>query len=201
MKARSAHRPYRFTILQPALWSPVIWFTVSLRVIGALFIFFQPLIGIIISYFLDWFDSYLLIQRAGISRAQYHMLDKNLDEFWSVIMLIVGWHTPFVGLLAGLFVYRLIGHLVYLATNDTRIFLLFPNVFDFVFLWFVALRPWVSVASAMYFWQVIIVLTGLKVIQEIVLHWIWPARLRYMKKHWHGYSPFLRSLGWRRLGI
>lgn len=168
--------------------------TVLLRLTAAGLIFFYPLLGMLSSFFLDWFDSYLLIQKAGISRKQYHMIDKNIDQVWSIVMLIVGFMTPYSLVLAGLFLFRLLGHIFYLNTRDTRVFLFFPNVFEFAFFWFVA-------CSQPYSHQALILLTLLKLVQEVSLHWIWPARLRSMKKHWHGYSPWLRALGWRRLGI
>ena len=194
-------RNTRFTILRPATWTFFIWFTVILRLIAAGTILFQPLYGMLASFFMDWFDAYLLIQRAGISREAYHTLDKNLDEVWALVMLAVGLATPYRIILTILFLFRLIGHGIYLMTNDTRVFLFFPNVFEFAFFWFVALAPWVGTYSVSRFMETLLILTVLKVIQELSLHWIWPARLRYMKKHWHGYSPFLRFFGWHRLGL
>lgn len=200
-KHQGSFRHTERNILDPGTWTPIVWTTVLLRLAAAMFIFFQPLVGMLASFFMDWFDAYLLIQRAGISRKQYHVLDKNLDQVWSVVMLIAGWNTPYRMVLAVLFVYRLLGHAVFLVSHDTRIFLFFPNVFEFAFFWFVALLPWVGTFSVHNSWLILILLTMLKMVQEVTLHYIWPARLRYMKKHWNGYSPVLRALGWRRLGI
>ncbi len=200
-KKSNARYAHRFKILDPSTWNPIIWLTVLLRLGAALSILFLPFAGMVASFFMDWFDAYLLIQRAGISREQYHTLDKNLDQVWSVVMLVAGFTTPYRTLLVVLFVYRLVGHAVYVWRDDTRVFLFFPNVFEFAFFWFVALAPWLASFSAHNLWDVLAVLTGMKLVQEVSLHYIWPARLRSMKQHWHGYSPVLRALGWRRLGI
>lgn len=189
------------SILDPGVWTPYIWLTVVLRLGAAAYIFFQPLAGMLASFFMDWFDSYLLIQRAGISRAKYHELDKNLDQVWSVVMLIAGWNTPYRMVLVVLYLYRLLGHAAFLLSHDIHVFLFFPNVFEFAFFWFVALVPWIGTFSVHNSWLILILLTMLKLVQEVSLHYIWPARLRYMKKHWNGYSPALRVLGWKRLGI
>lgn len=200
MNHQSIHaQANRFAVLLPRQWSMITWVTVALRFAAALGIFIHPLAGMLASFFMDWFDSYLLIQWAGFSREEYHALDKNLDQVWSIVMLVAGFATPYWLLLSILYLYRLLGHVVYLKTCDTRIFLLFPNVFEFAFLWFVAFAPWSTAHFDM--WHSLIVLTALKLIQEVILHWIWPARLAVMKRRWRGYSPVLRALGWRRLGI
>lgn len=175
--------------------------TIVLRLLAATAIVISPIIGMIASLFLDWFDSYLLIQRAGITRKQYHTIDKNIDQIWSLVMLGVGIFSPYKTLLVRLFVFRLIGHGIYSVTHNTRVFLFFPNVFEFVFLWFVALSPWLSRFNNRYFWLVFSALFVLKVAQEYVLHWFWPAYLLRMKKKHVTYTPLLRFLGWKRLGI
>lgn len=175
--------------------------TVVLRLLAAAAIVISPIIGMIASLFLDWFDSYLLIQKAGITRKQYHVIDKNIDQIWSLVMLGVGVFSPYKTLLVRLFVFRLIGHGIYSATHNTRVFLFFPNVFEFVFLWFVALSPWLSRFNNRYFWPMFGLLCVLKMVQEYALHWFWPGYLQRMKKKKVAYSPLLRRLGWRHLGI
>lgn len=191
----------RFAILDPSGWTPIVWITVLLRIAAMSLIPFDPLGGMLASFFMDWFDAYLLIQRARISRAEYHTLDKNLDQLWSVVMLAVGWGTPYRWVLAGLYLYRLVGHAVYLAVHDTRVFLFFPNVFEFAFFWFVALAPWLGPYNISHFRTVTVVLTVVKLLQEAGLHWFWPAALARMKKRRRGYPRLLKTLGWRNLGI
>lgn len=77
--------------------------------------------------------------------------------------------------------------------------ILFPNVFEFAFLWFVALAPWGSLQVE--FRAAIIFHTALKMIQEFFLHIVWPAKLLRMKRNFRGYHPALRLPGWKRLGV
>lgn len=199
MKHRSARRTSHLSILHPHRWSVITWVTVIIRIAAALYIIIHPLAGMLLCFFLDWFDAYLLIQHAKLSREEYHALDKNIDQLWSVIMLLVGFSTPFRWVFLFLFMYRLFGHVLYLHLNDTRVFLFFPNVFEFAFLWFVALAPWGTLAVD---YRIALVFhTVLKLIQEVALHHIWPKKLLSMKYNRRVYHPWLRALGWNRLGI
>jgi len=199
MKKHTARMQTRFAVLRPYGWNTITRITVALRLTAALYIFWNPLWGMLASFFMDWFDSYLLIQRNGFSRNDYEMLDKQLDQVWSVVMLLAGLGTPYGMLLLVLFAFRLLGHAVYLAVKDTRIFLFFPNVFEFAFLWFVALVPLGSTKVAMY--TVLVWLVVGKLIQEAILHWIWPAWLSDMKRKRRPYPSVFRALGWNRLGV
>jgi len=199
MKRRTVRHHNRFAVLRPCFWNTVTRATVALRLTAAVYILWNPLWGMLASFFMDWFDSYLLIQRAGISRKAYHVLDKNIDQFWSAVMLLYGFTTPYWGLLSVLYIFRLAGHAVYIATGNTKVFLLFPNVFEFAFFWFVALAPWSTLAVD--YVSALMLLVLVKLVQEYALHWAWPVQLDRMKHNFRGYHPALRVLGWRRLGI
>jgi hypothetical protein len=86
----------------------------------------------IILQVLDGFD-YVFI-RAGklMNKKKYQLVDKSLDLYYLFFMAIVAYQWQHIFLLI-LFAWRLIGFVVVAFTRNRKFFLLFPNVFEWVF--------------------------------------------------------------------
>lgn len=98
------------------------------------------------------------------------------------------WFFPY---LLVFFVYRLAGYLIVLSTRQFKYFILFPNFFDFLYLWFFLDFFYASFSSSPAF--SLTILFALKICQEIWIYLIWPNHLRH-----HGYPRALAILGQKR---
>lgn len=178
---------------------PVVCAVVGFRLAGIMLILWYPFAGMLVSFVFDWLDAQVLIHMAGYNREDYHALDKSIDQVWSLVMLFVGLGTPYGGLLILLFCWRAIGFLVHLSTGNTRVYIWFPNVFEFVFFWLVAFVPMLgSQYQSIPLYEVVIVSLILKEIQEYVVHIWWHDRIIQYRKN--GYPTIFRRIGYRRVG-
>ncbi len=145
-----------------------------LRIGTAPLIFWFPLPAILLSFFLDGIDGEFASRKA-LTLAEYEYYDKALDLWWYTnAVLFSSFYfsdSPFIKyFLLLLFVYRLIGEVIFFKLNTRRILFWFPNFFEFFFVYFFIARylpilweqPWVSVIS--------ISLVGGKLFQEWWLH-------------------------------
>lgn len=147
----------------------------AVRVAGSLPVLRWPLAGGILALVVDQSDLFMmnLIDLGGVSG--YQRFDKYLDQVYMLAFLAVAvrWEAvPRIVSLA-LYVYRLAGFLTFEATGSRDILLLFPNVFEFWFLFVAGLkhfqvefayRPGQLAACAA-------VLVPLKLFQEYALHY------------------------------
>lgn len=142
---------------------PVVWVVTIARLLIALYIFINPLWGVIWSMVADWVDSQILIHGIGIRRAEYQLWDKNVDWFAYVVELSVattyGLYLPFFLLLF----WRFLGQFMFLKTHKRWTFILFPNYFEAAFVWLVTLYP---------DWTWLVVFLVVKQLHEISLHWL-----------------------------
>lgn len=108
------------------------YFVISLRIVVPLFMWVNPFVVAIIAELLDAPD-YVLIMNAKLgNHEKYQKIDKALDFYYLSILFIFSiiWGNV---LLIGLFIFRLIGFLIFAVTQKRVIFVLFPNVFEWVF--------------------------------------------------------------------
>lgn len=157
---------------------PVVWAVTIARLLIALYIFINPLWGVIWSIVADIADSLVLLHGIGITRPQYHLWDKNVDWFAYVVELSVaasyGLYLPFFLLLF----WRFLGQFMFMHTHKKWMFVLFPNYFEMVFLWLVIFYPNGGLVS----WPTGPILTWLivfiigKQIHEFLLHLFTPNK-------------------------
>ena len=117
------------------------YFIVLLRILAAPLIFVWPLISVILSFFLDVIDIEFA-SRGGLTLDKYERWDKSLDLWWYFNAMIYGWFylSYYKYLLLALFIFRLIGDIIFFFKNNRKIFIIFPNFFEnFFFLFFFAL--------------------------------------------------------------
>jgi hypothetical protein len=160
------------------------------RVVGALLILLDPFAGFLLTCFLDYIDAQILIRFCGINRNKYHLWDKNIDWFTYVVMLTYGSNFGFFLPLFLLLFLRFFGQFMFLKKQSVRYFIFFPNLFEAVFFWFVLFHPLNGSYQlpGEYKWSALVFLTAGKLLQEILLHHVWPSYL----------LPVLRNLLARR---
>lgn len=133
------------------------------RLLIALYIFVNPLWGVIASMVADWVDSQILLHGIRMTRPQYQLWDKNVDWAAYVVELSVaasyGLYLPFFLLLF----WRFVGQFMFLSTHKRWVFVFFPNYFEIAFLWLVLFFPDRPVG-----W--LIVFLVLKQVHEVWLH-------------------------------
>lgn len=148
------------------------------RVAGSLPVLRWAFAGAIIAILVDFSDLFMknLIALGGLGgSAGYQSFDKWLDLVYMVTFLIVAlrWRGVARNLAVGLFAFRMIGFAIFEVVQWRGILLIFPNVFEFWFV-FVAGRNLFSpnyelTARRTVLW--FIALLALKEGQEYVLHW------------------------------
>jgi hypothetical protein len=87
------------------------------------------------NFILDALDGDLLVP-LGLVKPAYEVVDKAADWVTYVFMVAAAWRGrwPIRRWLAALFVLRSVGQLLFFATGDERVFLLFPNFLEPIFL-------------------------------------------------------------------
>jgi hypothetical protein len=168
-----------------------VWLVIFTRILFALYILINPLWGFIWTTVFDHFDSYILKHKEGMSWWEYHMLDKYLDWVSYITMLIAGFQYGVIYILVALLAFRLVGQLMFMRTRKTIYFLLFPNLYEMAFLWFVLVQKVLfydggGLSQSVWLFILFIV----KETQEAWLHFIWP---NYLKKN--GYPKIMQKIG------
>lgn len=110
------------------------FFIFILRLLVPLLVFNYPFFVILIILTLDGFDAEFAAK--VVSYPHYQLFDKLLDFWWYLILLFFSsfFLKEFFLLLFALFVYRLIGEIIFVLKRENKIFLFFPNFFENVFL-------------------------------------------------------------------
>lgn len=162
-------------------------FVILLRLIIPLLIFRHPLLGGVVSVLIDAVDANI-VRLMGGTFPDYQQLDKCLDTYYLFFELVVslGWdHRLAKQTSVILFLYRAVGVVLFEITN-TRVFLfLFPNLFEYFFLFFLLLKRRYFDSNKVNSWpRVVLILALLYILkfpQEYLLHykqvspWSWFA--------------------------
>jgi hypothetical protein len=154
--------------------TPEIVLFAAFRVATSLPVLRWPLAGGLLAIAGDLADLLLrdVVDLGGVG--DYQLLDKALDQVYLALFLVVAlrWEGVERRVAVALYMYRLAGSILFLATDDRTILFLFPNVFEFWFIFVAAIhhlpRPlrWTPARVA----AVLGVLTALKLVQEWALH-------------------------------
>lgn len=113
----------------------ILFYTVViLRLISAPIIFIWPLQAIILSFFLDVIDIEFASYKV-LTLPEYERYDKALDSWWYINIMAYSWFylTNYKYLLLALFIFRIIGEIIFFVKNNRRVFFLFPNFFESIF--------------------------------------------------------------------
>lgn len=145
----------------------------AVRIAGSLPVLRWPLIGGLLAILIDLSDLLLmdLLDLGGVP--DYQSLDKWLDQLYLALFLVVAlrWTTPARTISIALYTYRLVGFILFELTGERALLLLFPNVFEFWFI-FVAIVGDDRIAgwSRGQLGATLAILTLLKEFQEWALH-------------------------------
>ena len=145
------------------------WKTLSLlisffRLIVPIFIFFRPFPVFLTFTFLDLID-YGPFKATKMGEKEYQRIDKSLDLYSQLFIMLFGLGTGYSLVFLFLFLYRLVGTIGFLVTNKHLFLLIFPNLIEAIFLAYV-----ISLYFTFNFPQALGVLVVLKMIQEVFLH-------------------------------
>jgi hypothetical protein len=145
----------------------------TIRIAGSLPVLRWPLLGGLLAILIDLSDLLLMgvLDLGGVP--DYQSLDKWLDQVYLALFLVVAlrWTNPARTISIALYVYRLIGFVLFELTGQRALLLVFPNVFEFWFI-FVAFVGDERIArwSRVQLGAALVVLTVFKEIQEWALH-------------------------------
>jgi hypothetical protein len=145
------------------------------RIAGSLPVLRWAFVGGIIAVLVDFSDLFMmnLLDLGGLKN--YQVFDKWVDQVYMLTFLLVAlrWEGPARTIAIWLYLYRLLGFVVFEVADARSLLLLFPNVFEFWFLFVASLPHWrpgfaytrrnVAVAGG--------ILLVLKMFQEYVLHY------------------------------
>lgn len=142
-----------------------------LRLALPLWIFINPIQGVIIGVITDGIDYYLLVRHAKLSNSKYQYQDKIFDYYWYVLIIIYAYlHISdylILKMLICTFIFRTIGHIIYLQKHDERIFLYFPNIFEPIF-WIWTFNP--SYLNSFTLLPTLIIILFIKISIEYYVH-------------------------------
>ena len=146
------------------------------RLIVPLFILRWPLGGLIASAIADTLDVVIIAAiRSGMFE-DYTSMDKLLDTYMLAFALLVSlrWENPIAKFASiALFGYRVVGVAILQLSDARWVLFLFPSVFDFFFLYHLVTTRWfpaLEVNGYRKLAYVLLILTGMKLVQEFILH-------------------------------
>jgi hypothetical protein len=153
--------------------TPEILVIAAIRIAGSLPVLRWPLAGGILAVLVDLSDLLLrdVLDLGGVG--DYQALDKWLDQVYLATFLIValrwaGWPRRIA---VALYLYRLVGFVVFELSGERALLLLFPNVFELWFLLVAAVgADRVAGWSATRYAAVLVALTAAKEVQEWAIH-------------------------------
>jgi hypothetical protein len=145
----------------------------AVRIAGSLPVLRWPLAGGLLAILVDLSDLLLrdLLDLGGVP--DYQGLDKWLDQVYlgCFVLVALRWSGPARSVAVALYVFRLVGFAAFELSHERALLLLFPNVFEF---WFIAVAALgatrVATWSRPHLVLALVVLTGLKEVQEWALH-------------------------------
>lgn len=146
----------------------------AVRVLGSLPVLRWAFAGAIIAILVDLSDLFLFNLLGGLPN-YYQRFDKYVDQVYLALFLVVAlrWRGLARDIAVALFAFRLVGFLAFEATDSRAILLVFPNVFEFWFLYVAAILHWRPrhVVTAREAAIALVPLTAAKLFHEYVLHW------------------------------
>lgn len=146
------------------------------RVLGSLFVLRWALVGGLIAILVDLSDLFMknLLSLGGVRN--YQAFDKVLDQVYLAAFLAVAvwrWRGLERRVAVGLYLFRLVGFVAYELSGGARpVLFLFPNVFEF---WFIYVAAMVHIRPRFRYTHrnvvlALIPLTVLKLFHEYALH-------------------------------
>ncbi len=147
---------------------------IFLRLISPLVLVRFSLLGALLMIPIDYFDMNLLGVLGYHDLAIYQELDKTLDLYYLCFECYIAffWQNKLARKIAlSLFLYRLVGFILFSITQYQFLLVIFPNVFEWFYISYLAYKKiFQNSLSARAILYVVIFLTILKLIHEYLLH-------------------------------
>lgn len=169
---KSAGCPYK--INEVKVFRFLAYLNVIYRILVPFLIFSYPILSTFLSIITDTIDGDIF-QRARVKQKTYQLVDKTLDVYWYIFIIIFSFHGEFGHVLFLLFIFRLVGNLLYYILKDRHIFIFFPNIFEpFFCVYVLSLRiSWLHVLlEGENLFITMLIITVLKIINEVIIHGI-----------------------------
>lgn len=147
---------------------------VIVRLITGPAIFVSPWLASIVNFGFDWADGEIF-KRAGWSHARYGLIDKILDYYWYIFVLIFIFvrDIPSSSIFLFLYYFRSFGQALFFVTKKKRFFFFFPNIFEILFFFYLISTAFPVLSPFMLFPKIlypIAVIIPLVLFREYVLH-------------------------------
>ena len=153
-----------------------------LRIGAALVLFYDVFLGFFATILFDCVDYWILKAWQGNSWDNYEVIDKVLDIVPYTIMLLLSLSHPAFLFIAILFIYRMIGEIIFFITKKEFCFIIFPNLFIVAFFGLVVARS-VGLVLDMTSLKHVVLLTFFFIMWwdlELNMHFYWP---KYFKMY------------------
>lgn len=139
-----------------------------------LFFKYHSALMVFLITFLDLVDAEFAGNHVA-SKAWYQKMDKMLDLYWYAWLLtyVLVFYPSFALLFVGLFIYRLIGHILVISGKDRKVLMYFPNLFEYLFFLLFFSKTFVSLnflTQGSMLYVSIVILVIFKFCQEYFLH-------------------------------
>ena len=135
-----------------------------------------PFAGLVAAILADNFDTIIIAAIGSGTFEDYTLADKLLDTYFLAILAFVSlrWENKIAKFTSiALFAYRLIGVLVLSITGERAVLFIFPNVFEFFFIYQVVTMKWFPHLQVDGYRKLVLVLPillVLKLLQEYIVH-------------------------------
>lgn len=150
------------------------------RIFASLIVFKFNFFGAILVILIDFSDLFMmnLISLGGVRN--YQLLDKSLDLFYIGYFLLITlrWEKILRNISIFLFLFRILGFILFEFFQERIVLFIFPNVFEFWFLGITLLFLLKTKITKRKILIVLIVTTTLKLTQEYILH-VWKVLDNY----------------------
>lgn len=141
---------------------------IGVRLANDFFMLVFPLPGLLLSIFWDIMDTYCFIL-GDFTRKEYHLFDKVMDYIHYLFVLLISYNLGTFNIIFAWFVFRSIGHVIHLFFKNDKIFIIFPNVFEYLVLAeliFIGLKLPYSIQNV---W-IVAAIVVIKTLHEIYIH-------------------------------
>lgn len=151
----------------------LLWFLLGfvevVRFIAPLFIFLNPVIVSIIAFSFDVLDGPIAIQ-LNFSWKKYNLLDKIMDNWWYLFIVLYMRQTPLYPVFILLWAYRIVGTLLVLKNHQESTYLYFPNILEWFFYIFLLFQL-LNGLPTFYLLPVQIIIFATSVLISVLVEW------------------------------